>query len=480
MKFGINVDAARSGLGARLYQYREGEEAKYTIAYLSRSLKGAEMRYTITELECLALVFALRKWHTLLMGRHVRVHTDHKALQFLSTCVQNNHRIARWFEFMQEFDLEIIHIPGKENEIADTLSRSNEDEDPDEDDVKRIALIRDHYDGANTEEWIPWLQRIQAQDEELQIAVQEQPEEVYRRDGLIRIHLVYDGPYRVAREVRENAYLIESLDGQPKGVYNSRQLRPYRRPILREDQDNSDGESNNSHSENENSHQEDDDSTNEDINSQREDSEDFDSQEDELEIYVITMHEFTSSEEDDTDSDCDWTLLTQTAEEYDERSNIINININEDLNKEQHNSAEKQSKTNQLTGTSTMKTAEEIKSEQLIKTDIKIENAEEQLEDAEEHNYQPITSQEDIKKEIKIEITEENTSRQINTARNAEEQLEPIKEEIGENAEENAEKRDKLLKEEKFSQSEKDNIEERITEREKEISEKLSDIKREE
>ncbi|XP_024883985.1 trichohyalin-like, partial [Temnothorax curvispinosus] len=295
-----------------------------------------------------------------------------------------------------------------------------------------------------------------------------------------KIHLVYDGPYRVAQEVRENAYLIESLDGHPKGVYNSRQLRPYRRPILREDQDNSDGESNNSHSENEDSHQEDDDSTNEDINSQREDSEDFDSQEDELEVCVITMHELTSSEEDDADSDCDWTLLTQTAEEYDERFNTINININEDLNKEQHNSAEKQCKTNQLSSTSTMKTTEENKNEQLIETKIKIENAEEQLEDAEEQNYQPITSQEDIKYEVKIEITEKNTSRQINIVSNAEEQSKPIKEEIGENAEENAEKRDKLPKEEKLSQSDEDNIEERITEIEKEISEKLSAIKKEE
>jgi hypothetical protein len=75
-RFGIYVDAARNGLGARLYQYAEGDERKYTVAYASRSLKGSEARYTITELEGLALVWALRRWHTLLLGRHVRVHTD--------------------------------------------------------------------------------------------------------------------------------------------------------------------------------------------------------------------------------------------------------------------------------------------------------------------------------------------------------------------------------------------------------------------
>ncbi|XP_024879109.1 general transcriptional corepressor trfA-like [Temnothorax curvispinosus] len=218
---------------------------------------------------------------------------------------------------------------------------------------------------------------------------------------------------------------------------------------------------------------EDDDSTNEDYNSQREDSEDYDSQDDEL----------------------------QTAEEYDERFDTININNNENLAEKQHNSAEKQSKTNQPTGESTTKTAEKKKNEQSegaklktrqsIEARIKIENTEEQLEDTKEkYICQPSTSQEDIKNEIKEEIAEENTSRQTNTTRNAEEQIklanrpkmdnQPIKEEIGENAEKSAEKRDKLPKEEKLRQSDEDNIEERIAEMEREISDKISVIKREE
>lgn len=82
---------------------------------------------------------------------HVKIHTDHKALQFLSTCVQNNPRIARWFNFLKEFNLEIIHIPGKKNNIADTLSRNNgESEENSERDAKRIAIIRDHQDGVET------------------------------------------------------------------------------------------------------------------------------------------------------------------------------------------------------------------------------------------------------------------------------------------------------------------------------------------
>lgn len=94
--------------------------------------------------------WALKKWHTLLLGRHVRVHTDHRALQFLSTCVQNNSRIARWYVFLQEFDLEIIHIPGKENKEADALSRANEDAANAENEERHIALIRDPKNGAET------------------------------------------------------------------------------------------------------------------------------------------------------------------------------------------------------------------------------------------------------------------------------------------------------------------------------------------
>lgn len=91
----------------------------------------------------------MRKWHTLLLGRHVKIHTDHQALKFLSTCVNNNGKIARWFAFLQEFDLEIVHIPGRENEIADTLSRNGRNGDTSLEE-KKIAMIRDDKEGIDT------------------------------------------------------------------------------------------------------------------------------------------------------------------------------------------------------------------------------------------------------------------------------------------------------------------------------------------
>lgn len=121
LKFGLYVDASKYGLGAKLYQYDENEpEINYTVAYASRSLKGAELNYTVTEVECLALVWALQKWHTILLGRRIKIHTDHRALKFLTACADDSARIARWMAFLNEFELEICHVPGAQNQIADT------------------------------------------------------------------------------------------------------------------------------------------------------------------------------------------------------------------------------------------------------------------------------------------------------------------------------------------------------------------------
>lgn len=49
-----------------------------------------------------------------------------------------------------------------------------------------------------------------------------------------KIHLVYDGPFRVARIIRKNAYLIEDREGQTIGVYNSRQMKPHRSTEIEE------------------------------------------------------------------------------------------------------------------------------------------------------------------------------------------------------------------------------------------------------
>ncbi|XP_036144981.1 uncharacterized protein LOC118646382 [Monomorium pharaonis] len=194
-KFGMYIDASKYGLGARLYQYKDSEpDKKYTIAYASRSLKGAELNYTVTEIECLALVWALKKWHTTLLGRKIQVHTDHRALKFLKASSADSSRIARWISFLNEFDLEICHVPGKDNKLADTLSRNNIENGYAKKscNTKTIALIQQPNDKTETTEWVELIENAQNENDDLQLKLVEEPDRYFVRDNLIRV-LTNDG-----------------------------------------------------------------------------------------------------------------------------------------------------------------------------------------------------------------------------------------------------------------------------------------------
>lgn len=58
-----------------------------------------------------------------MLGHQVKVLTDHRELTFLNTCQLLNSRLVRWSKFLQEYQLEIIHVPGRKNIGADKLTR---------------------------------------------------------------------------------------------------------------------------------------------------------------------------------------------------------------------------------------------------------------------------------------------------------------------------------------------------------------------
>jgi len=119
--FCIQTDASYIGLGAELFQI-DAAGQRNTLSFASRSLCGAERNYTVTELELLGILFACQKFKIYILGHPINLYTDHKALTFLFSCKLKNSRLTRWTLALQEFDLKIIHCPGKDNPI-DTLSR---------------------------------------------------------------------------------------------------------------------------------------------------------------------------------------------------------------------------------------------------------------------------------------------------------------------------------------------------------------------
>ncbi|XP_070035477.1 uncharacterized protein [Nicotiana tomentosiformis] len=87
----------------------------------------AQVNYTVTEKELLAIVFAIEKFLTYLMGAKVIAHTDHAALCYLMNKKDSKSRLMRWVLLLQEFDIDIQDRKDSENQVADHLSPLEEE-----------------------------------------------------------------------------------------------------------------------------------------------------------------------------------------------------------------------------------------------------------------------------------------------------------------------------------------------------------------
>lgn len=145
LPFCLQTDASKYGLGAVLTQ--SANEREVVIAYASRTLNKAEQNYSVTEKECLAVVWGISKMRYYLEGYSFTVITDHLSLKWLQSIQSPTGRIARWSIYLQQFDFVVKYRKGKLNKVADALSRyplPNENEDNDEDLDETIFIIGDH------------------------------------------------------------------------------------------------------------------------------------------------------------------------------------------------------------------------------------------------------------------------------------------------------------------------------------------------
>ena len=124
--FVLETDASIHGLGAILSQVQDDHKS-HPIAYVSRALSTAEKNYGITELETLAVVWAMSHYHCYLYGHCVTVYTDHSAVKALLETPNPTGKHARWWTKVFAQGVRRVHIvykAGKENVNADALSRS--------------------------------------------------------------------------------------------------------------------------------------------------------------------------------------------------------------------------------------------------------------------------------------------------------------------------------------------------------------------
>ena len=165
--FIVKTDASGQGIGCLLLQEDDNGQ-RFVIEYASQKFSDAQRRFPVIEQEASAIIFAVTRWRHFLLGSKWLLETDHRPLVWLQSKKDCHGKLGRWAMRLAEFDFDIRHVAGKNNQDADALSRAT------------VGCIGTNVDALKVQ---------QAQDTALQNAKQKEPDKfckvkelLYRRE----------------------------------------------------------------------------------------------------------------------------------------------------------------------------------------------------------------------------------------------------------------------------------------------------------
>lgn len=118
----LKTDASYKGIAGMLLQQHKGEYR--LIACCSRRLNNCESNYGPTDLEGLAVIYAVTKFRPYLLGRHFSLVVDHCSLCVLKSKMPTSPRLRRWALILSEYDFQVIYTKGTKHADVDCLSRA--------------------------------------------------------------------------------------------------------------------------------------------------------------------------------------------------------------------------------------------------------------------------------------------------------------------------------------------------------------------
>lgn len=213
----VFADASNYALGATICQ-KDDKGRMRPVLFYSRKLLPAEMNYCTADKELLAIVQTLKKFRHLLQGTKypVIVKSDHANLRKFTTTKALNGRQARWAEELSAYDFTIEHVKGKENVVADALSRRPDYQDNEETYEKGSLLCEEN---GKLKVNKAMMVSTSIDDEEIKNKIKESMRNHKEREGLIEDgegYQRFNGMIFVPKDM-ENEVIQKHHDGSEHG-----------------------------------------------------------------------------------------------------------------------------------------------------------------------------------------------------------------------------------------------------------------------